>query len=104
MTTKVIPLQAVRNALMLATVRQERPKAFVARFAAYTRYPGPFLPRCANPRPLRLLPLHFGPMEAGDMERLLRRHRTESGLAAVRKTWGAGMRQLQAEFATCVLR
>lgn len=99
-----IPLQAVRNAVMLATVRSERPEAFVARFAAYSSYPSPFSPRCADPRPLRLLPMHFGPMESGDMERLLRRHRTEAGLAGVRRTWGAGMRELQTEFSQGVMR
>lgn len=108
MTTKTIPLQAVHDALAFAVVRHKRPSSNLARFAAYTSYPSPFAPSCADPHRLHRLNaeprLHIGPLQRGDMERLLRRHRTASGLPAVRKTWGTGMRQLQAEFATCVLR
>lgn len=98
-----IPLKAVRDALMLAIVKRKSP-INVARFAAYTRYPSPFASSCRRPSPLRMPPVHFGPMDAGDLERVLRRHRSEAGLAGVRRTWGAGMRELQVEFSQGVMR
>lgn len=103
-----IPLQAVRDALMMAVVRRKSPATQLARFAAYTSYPSPFAPSCADRRRLpglgTLQAQHFGPLQRGDMERLLRRHRCEAGLSGVRYTWGAGMRELQAEFAQGALR
>lgn len=72
-----------------------------ARTAAYSQVPHVFVHSCAaasrgrQPRPQQ--PWHFSSMNAGDMERLVRRVRLRYGLAEVRRTWGAGMRQLQQE-------
>lgn len=98
-----IPLKAVRDALMLAIVKRKSP-VNVARFAAYTRYPSPFSPGCGRTPRVIVSPLHFGPMEAGDLVRVLTRHRAEAGLAGVRRTWGAGMRELKVEFARGAMR
>ena len=102
-----IPLQAVRDALMLAIVKRKSPVS-VARFAAYTRYPDPSEPSCADwrraPGPDTLKPWHFGTMRRGNLARVLHRHRAETGLAGVRRTWGAGMRELQAEFSQEAMR
>lgn len=105
-----IPVQAVRDALMLAVVKLKSGEGEqLARFGAYTRYPRSWDADCRRPQRNRSaeqnLPcVWFGPLQRGDMHRVLERHRAEAGLAGVRKTWGAGMKQLQAEFASAALR
>jgi hypothetical protein len=103
---RVIPLKAVSQALMCAVVRLKtkghkvtgRP---VGRFAAFTQVPHPFVHRCPDAcrgrQPVKQLPWNFSPMDAGDMQTVLQRVRGH-GLPEVRKTFGAGMRELQREF------
>lgn len=45
----------------------------------------------------------LAPLTRGHMQALLERVRREHGRAEVLRTWGAGMRALGAEFATCVM-
>lgn len=109
-----IPIQAVRDALAFAIVKrvartdaQGKP---LGRVAAYTYYAPLTTVTCRTRRyrsdgPQRRFPgAHFGPMFRGDLDRLLERTRLEHGLPEVRRTWGAGMRALQAEFRDGVLR
>jgi hypothetical protein len=108
MTTpvKTIPIKAVSDALMCAVIRlkmrgREPHGKSLARTAAFTQVPHPFVHRCLEAmrgharRPHQ--PWYFSPMDAGDLEHLLRRARIEHGRAEVRKTWGCGVRVLQAE-------
>lgn len=113
---KCIPLTSVRDALLFARVRRAVPVAQdgrpLARCAAYTQNPclTPMACREARRWPAGVRPRrveivgHFGPMHAGDLVELLQRVRREHGLAEVRRTWGAGMRALQANFAQGVMR
>lgn len=111
MQTKTIPLQAVKDVLMFAIVRitaqrNDRDGPFLCRTAAYTQTPT-FNHTCRESlkrfRPARDIPSNFSPMSKGDMERVLEKVRMH-GLPEVRKTFGAGMRALQAEFADGVMR
>lgn len=107
MTTKTIPLKAVKDALMLAIVRSKRADMHLGRYAAFSQYPVHNAAcrealRGAAPQPF--IHLNFGPMYRGELYRLLPRVRCESGLAGVRKIWGAGLRVLQAEFAQGMMR
>lgn len=106
---KVIPLRDVSSALMCAVIRLKSRRANGERHgrtAAYTQAPF-WLPTCCDmarcrrlgTEPSRVLRQHFSAMHAGDMERVLERTRYERGLQEVRRTWGAGMRTLQREFA-----
>lgn len=108
-TQETIPLKAVRDALMCAQVRGKgaRPEGKpMGRCAAFSQYP---LLNIACPearrghRPYPHMPHHFGVMSAGNLERLLERARW-AGLPEVRRTWGAGVRALKAEFADGVMR
>jgi hypothetical protein len=107
---KTIPLQSVRDALMCAKVRKlaaRSPDAKpLGRCAAFTQYPLLNIACREAKRGHRPYPHqahHFGPMSPGDLERLLERARW-SGLPEVRRTWGAGVRALKAEFADGVMR
>ncbi len=113
---KCIPLASVRDALLFSRVRRAVPVAQdgrpLARCAAYTQNPCMVPMTCrdarrwpAGVRPRRVeIVSHFGPMHAGDLQQLLERVRRERGLAEVRRTWGAGLRVLQADFAQGVMR
>lgn len=103
---KTIPLKAVSDALMCAVIRlktkgHETAGKRLGRFAAFSQVPHPFVYRCPDARRGRSVPKqqpwNMAPMDAGDMGEVLRRVRSH-GLPEVRKTFGAGMRQLQAEF------
>ena len=101
---KTIPLKDVRNALMCARVASIRP---IGRFAALTNNPLLNIScrearRGSRPYPLQVH--HLSPMYRGDLDHVLERVRLEHGLAEVRRTWGAGMRALKAEFSTGVMR
>lgn len=107
MSTKTIPLKAVQNALMLAVVRSKRPDMYLGRAAAFTQYPMHNIDCRQASRgcaPYPHMPMNFGFMCNGYLDRLLNRVRCEHGLAGVRKIWGAGLRALQAEFANGVMR
>ena len=107
MTTKTIPLKAVQDALMLAVVRSKRAEMRLGRFAAFSQYPMHNIGCREASRgyaPYPPMPMAFGPMCSGYLDRLLPRVRCEHGLAGVRKIWGAGLRALQAEFANGVMR
>jgi len=112
MQHKIIPFQAVKDALWLAKVRLAKSgrgqgDAPIGRFAAYTNNPllniscqqamrgHPPYPRLVN---------HFGPMSRGYLAAVLTCVRAQHGLAEVRRTWGAGLRELRAEFSDGVLR
>ena len=108
-----IPLKDVRNALMCAIVKQKTAGREIsgiphARVGAFTYYAPLTTVTCRNVRrgytQRRFGDAHFGPMFRGDMDRVLERTRYEHGLAEVRRTWHAGMRDLKAEFATGVMR
>lgn len=98
-----IPLQAVRDALMFAIVRQKATGARVSRFAAYTAIQPLAGVTCASPAYRRNTPqrslesAHLHGMWRGDLDRLVQRQRLEHGLPEVRRIWGAGLRALQAE-------
>lgn len=111
---KTIPLQAVSNALMCAVIRlkSRRPDGSRhGRFAAYTQVPF-WEPTCRDAERARRLgttlrrarPQTFSPIERGELYALLSRVRLEHGLPEVRRTWGAGMRELQREFSNGVMR
>jgi hypothetical protein len=109
---KTIPLKDVRNALMCAKVRlvaarHGPPTSHLGRFAAYTQVPH-LHDACRQAKrglkPIRMMELHFSALHRGDLLRVLERTRLEHGLPEVRRTWGAGLRALKAEFATGVLR
>jgi hypothetical protein len=111
MQPKTIPLRAVQDALMFAIVRitarrSDRYGPFLCRTAAYTQNPT-FNHSCKESLrrwgPRMDVPVHFGPMYKGDLPRVLQTVRMH-GLPEVRKTFGAGMRALQAEFADGVMR
>jgi hypothetical protein len=109
-TQKTIPLQSVRDALMCARVRKLAARGPdgkpLGRCAAFTQYPL-FNITCRDARrglrPYPQIAHYFGPMNSGDLERLLERVRW-GGLPEVRRTWGAGLRALKAEFADGVMR
>ncbi len=111
MNDKVIPLKAVRDALMLAAIRQKLGSRSLnggppmGRYAAYTQYPDFFDASCRRKRrTANMAPrMNCGPMTRGDIERVLEVVRWR-GLPEVRRTFGAGMRALQAEFASGMLR
>ncbi|MBK1614970.1 hypothetical protein CKO44_15990 [Rubrivivax gelatinosus] len=103
---KTIPLKAVSDALMCAVIRlktkgHEASGKRHGRFAAFTQVPHPFVYRCPDACRghglVKQIPWHFSAMEAGDMPAVLRRVRGH-GLPEVRKTFGAGLRELQREF------
>lgn len=103
---RTIPVKAVSDALMCAVIRlktkgQEVGGKRHGRFAAFSQVPHPFVYRCQDARRGRSVskqqPWHMSPMDPGDMEAVLRRVRSH-GLHEVRKTFGAGMRELQREF------
>lgn len=107
MNTKTIPLASVRDALMLAKVRQVTqrhgpPTSSIARFAAFTDNPR-LLDACRQVlrryKPIHLAETHFGLMYRGELLDVLQRTRNERGLQEVRRTWRACMRDLKAEFA-----
>lgn len=107
---KTIPLQAVRDVLMCDKVRRcgglSQPDGNrMGRFAAYTQHP--LLGNsCRDARrglkPYRPNTVNFCAMHRGDLRNVLQRTRW-AGLAEVRKTWGSGLRALQAEFADGVM-
>lgn len=105
---KTIPLSAVVTALCTACLRGTRTEDGrpIGRFAAYSNYPAVNI-SCAQAlrghKPYRLTPSHVGPMYRGELGAVLERVRRRHGLAGVRKTWGAGMRALSAEFAEVVM-
>ncbi|MGC4076886.1 MAG: hypothetical protein QM702_07595 [Rubrivivax sp.] len=103
---RTIPVKAVSDALMFAIVRLKTKGREIggrrhARTAAFTQVPHPFTHRCRDAcrgrAPTKLIPAHWSPMDAGDMPAVLERVRSH-GLPEVRKTFGAGMRELQREF------
>lgn len=103
MSTKTIPLGAVRVALTGAVVksRSDRP---LARTVAMTRYAP--LARCCASRRLHVPApaVHFGVMEAGELPSLVKRVQLEHGSHEVRKTWGQGVKALLADMGTGVMR
>lgn len=109
---KTIPLDAVRNALTLAIVKQKVRHAPdgkpLARFAAYTYYAPLTSVTCRNARPgqrRRHFPgMHLGGLTHGDLHLAVQRARCMHGLQEVRRTWGAGLRALQAELLDGALR
>jgi len=100
---RAIPLQAVRDALMLAVVRKKAAHSQVARFAAYTNVQPLTGVTCSSPAYRRrgpqrdLGPMHICGMWRGDLDRLVTRVRLEHGLPEVRRTWGTGLRAMQIE-------
>ena len=113
MTEKAIPLDAVRNALMCAVIKQKTAGREVSgkphgRTAAYSYYAPLTSVTCRNARPgqqRRHFPaMHFGVMFQGDVDRLIERVRLEQGLQEVRRIWGKGLRALQAEIGNGVMR
>lgn len=111
MQPKTIPLRALQDALMSTMIRIKTRGREIGgkphgRAAAYTQNPN-FNISCREAlrghRPYPYLPSNFSPMFAGDMERVLKTVRMH-GLPEVRKTFGDGMRALQAEFADGVMR
>jgi len=108
---KAIPLKDVSAALMCAVIRLKTRTANGERHgrtAALTQAPF-WEPTCRDRRrgsqPRRAMRQHFTPMHTGDMDLVLQRTRLHHGLAEVRRTWGAGLRALQAEFnASTVMR
>lgn len=113
MQPKTIPLDAVRNALMLAVVRQTLARCEpggkpVARYAAYTDFAPYTSVTCRTARPgqqRRDLPgLNNGHLGHGDLDRLVRNVHLFRGAAEVRKTWGCGMRALHAEIGQGAIR
>ena len=112
---KAIPLKDVETALICAIVRLKSRADDGnrhGRTAAMTQAPF-WLPTCRDRlRERRLgnrsgfMPVrqHFTVMHAGDLDRLLERSRMHHGLPEVRRTWGAGMRALQAEFNAGAMR
>ena len=111
MQTKTIPLKDVKDALMFAKVRiysrgHETSGKPIARWAAYTQNPIYDIScrqalRGHKPSPQVRSCGYF--LARGDMKHLLEKVRMH-GLPEVRKTFGAGMRALQAEFADGVMR
>ena len=103
MSTKTIPLGAVRVALTGAVVkiRSDRP---LERTVAMTRYAP--LARCCASRRLHVPApaVHFGVMEAGELSSLVKRVQLEHGSTEVRKTWGQGVKALLADMGTGVMR
>ncbi len=113
MDHKSIPLKAVRDALMFAVIRKavarcENSDKPIARFAAYTYYAPLTSVTCRTARrgqQRRAFPgLNTGLMERGDLDRLVRNVHLFHGAREVRKTWGQGLRALQAEIGTGVMR
>lgn len=98
--TKTIPLGAVRLACVTAKARHHG--IAVDRFAAFSDCPLVGID-CDDAlrglKPYRVPACHFLPMSRGNMAQVLERVRRAHGLAEVRRTWGAGLRFLQAEFA-----
>lgn len=112
MSTKTIPLNAVRTALMCAVIKQKTAGREVGgkahcRTAAFTYY-SPFASACREARRgsvNRHLPaMHNGVMSQGDLGRVVERVRLERGLQEVRRTWGVGLRALLAELGNGVMR
>lgn len=114
MTSKAIPLKDVRNALMFAQVKrisrvdaQGKP---LGRVAAYSHYAPIGTVSCrdrcfrSDGAQWRFPEMHFGPMFRGDLDCVVERVRLHHGLPEVRRTWGAGLRALQAELRDGVLR
>lgn len=103
MTTKTIPLGAVRVALTGAVVksRTSEPRA---RTAAFTRQT--LLARCCGSHIAHVdaEPVHFGVMEAGELPRLIKRVQLEYGSTEVRKVWGQGVKALLADVGSGVMR
>lgn len=106
--SKTIPLKAVREAVMLChlrsvSARDAKGREF-AHGAAYTQDPT-FLANCRTRASARGLPtiVAHGPfLRRGDMQRVLDTVRMH-GLPEVRRTFGAGLRSLAAEFKRGVL-
>lgn len=106
-----IPLRAVQDVLMFAKVRRiglrDGTVQPLARCAAYTQNPHLNI-SCREAmrghRPYPLQQHHFSPMHQGDMQRVLARVRCEHGLPEVKRTWGAGLRAMRAEFEQGVMR
>lgn len=103
---KTIPLDAVRLAYVTAKARRLGIAAD-SRFAAFTDCPLVGID-CEDAlrgmKPYRVGRCHFLPVTRGDMHKVLERTRTVRGLQEVRRTWGIGMRALQAEFAKAVMQ
>ncbi|MCW8199277.1 hypothetical protein D8B23_12795 [Verminephrobacter aporrectodeae subsp. tuberculatae] len=108
----IIPLSAVRAALAAAIIKRKTAGHEIhgkphCRFAAFTAY-DPLItsPGCRNANGVRhrLPQLNFGAMHTGDLDRLVQRVHLRTGLREVRRTWGLGLRALQAELAGGVMR
>lgn len=99
---KSIPLQSVRDVLMFHRVRRvaARTGQQLARCAAFTQNPHlndacREAQRYGRPSARMRLCLTFGPMHAGDLQRVIERTRQQHGVAEVRRTWGQGVRALE---------
>lgn len=110
---KAIPLEAVRNALMCAVLKQkvkghEAGGSPHCRTAAYTYYAPLSSVTCRTACPgqqrRQFSGMNFGVMERGDFDRLLERVRLLHGLSEVRSTWNLGLRALRAEIGHGVMR
>lgn len=103
MNARFIPLQAVRDALMFAMIRKKGASGTVVRFAAYTDIQTLCGVTCSSPAHRRNMPqrslgrVHLCGMWRGDLDRVIQRQGIEFGLPEVRRTWGTGLRALQAE-------
>lgn len=98
---KTIPLEAVRLAFVTAKARRLGVIS-AGRFAAFTDCPLVGIDcddTLRGRKPYRVPACHFLPMTRGSMGNVLERTRLYHGLKEVRRTWGAGMRELQREFA-----
>ncbi len=113
MATTSIPADAVRCALISAIVKKttagrEIQGIPLARTAAFTRYESFTSVSCRNaqrgPRLQHIQTAHFGPVNRGDLDRLVRTVHLYRGAAEVRKTWGCSMRALHEEIGNGVLR
>ena len=102
-TVRTIPLQSVRDALMFAQIRRKALQREIARFAAYTDIQPLSGATCRSSAYRRnapqrtFTPMHLCGMWRGDLDRLVERVRLEHGLPEVRRTWGKGLRAMQAE-------
>ena len=103
MSTKTIPLGAVRVALTGAVAKSQSDRA-LACTVAMTRYEP--LARCCGSHRTYVPPQagHFGVMHGGELPSLIKRVQLVHGSTEVRKTWGQGAKALLADMGTGLMR
>lgn len=109
MTTKTIPLKAVNEVLWLTMINQARVRLQLnslppKRFAAFTNVPT-FGPTCRRKfRSEERQAIHTGVMNCGDLGRVVSRTHLQHGVTEVRRIWGAGVREVQADIGSGAMR